>query len=288
LKALKNRIDSIGEIHFNTSAELLRVSDEFFKKKQEVQRLIEINKSKEHELNIAKTTKTNFILKQEYLCYLIDLKKNPKNSVLIGSKVWMTHNLNVDRFSNGDSIKKAGTKDEWKRAFENREPAWCYFMKNGQEIKEYGKLYNCWAIRDQRNLAPEDWHIPSEKEWRLLVEHLGGQRLAGEKMKTQTGWEVYHQKAEFGLYGEQIEGEHSFSGNGTNSSGFSGEPFGDLNYGQVGNSFYGLGESTMWWSSTIASWTKNEVTFGLNNSGKFVNEANNCQMGGMYVRCVKD
>ena len=209
-------------------------------------------------------------------------------NVTIGTQVWATKNLDVSVFRNGDPIPEVKTDAEWTAAGENKQPAWCYFKNDSINYKKYGKLYNCWAIRDKRILAPEGYHIPSENEWRILISFLGGREIAGEKMKSQSGWNIYKQNAEYDRYGELIQSEKSISGNGTNICGFSGHPFGIRSYNQIGDPFYGNKVSTEWWSSTVASWTKNEITFGLSNEGKYVDEGNNSIFGGLYIRCIKD
>lgn len=116
-------------------------------------------------------------------------------------------------------------------------PAWCYFDNdpaNGD---------NWYAVNDPRGLAPEGWHIPSEVEWKMLSGFLGGDKLAGIKMKSITGWN--------GVEELDVLGEPSgkiLNGNGTNESGFSGLPGGSrqLDF----DNFYNLGYNSYWWSST--------------------------------------
>jgi hypothetical protein len=59
--------------------------------------------------------------------YKAELKIIQYNSVKIGNQVWMTENLNVDRFRNGDPIYEAKTAEEWKRAADNEQPVWCFY-----------------------------------------------------------------------------------------------------------------------------------------------------------------
>ncbi|MEY3342970.1 MAG: hypothetical protein RL090_654, partial [Bacteroidota bacterium] len=112
-----------------------------------------------------------------------------KDSVQIGDQTWMTQNLDVDKFRNGDPIKEAKTKEEWLEAAKNREPAWCYHELNEKDGDQYGKLYNYYAVMDPRGLAPEGWHIPSAAEFRILVGHLGCD--AATKLKSKSGWSDY-------------------------------------------------------------------------------------------------
>lgn len=131
------------------------------------------------------------------------------NTVKIGSQVWQIRNLDVDHFANGDPIPQAKTPEEWSRADANKRPAWCYYDGDPANGELYGKIYNWYAVNDPRGLAPRSWHIPSNKEWSLLIEQLGGEEKAGSSMKNIAGW--------FKL------------GNGNNSSGFAGYPGGYCN-----------------------------------------------------------
>jgi uncharacterized protein (TIGR02145 family) len=145
--------------------------------------------------------------------------------VTIGKQVWMTENLDVDKFRNGDPIPQAKTAKEWKKAGENKQPAWCYYNNDPESGAKYGKHYNWYAVNDPRGLAPEGWHIPSDAEWTMLTEYLGDE--AGVKMKTKEGWKE--------------------DGNGTNESGFSGLPGG---YRYPNGTFLNVDMYGYWWSST--------------------------------------
>jgi len=153
------------------------------------------------------------------------------NEVTIGKQVWMSENLNVDKFRNGDPIPEAKTDEEWEKAGENKQPAWCYYDNDPANGAKYGKLYNWYAVNDPRGLAPEGWKIPSDEDWTRLTDFLGGESVAGKKMKSTEFW-------------ADNDGE---SGNGTNESGFSGLPGG----GRDNNgTFNGIGKYGYWWSST--------------------------------------
>lgn len=95
------------------------------------------------------------------------------NEVAINNQVWMTENLNVDKFRNGDPILHAVTDEEWKKAGENGEPAWCYYDNDPVNGEKYGKLYNWYAVNDPRRLAPEGWKIPSDEDWTTLTDLFG-------------------------------------------------------------------------------------------------------------------
>ena len=120
-------------------------------------------------------------------------KTTSKDSVVykevpIGKQVWMTKNLDVAKFRNGDPIPEAKTDEEWVKAGENEQPAWCNYDNNPANGSKYGKLYNWYAVNDPRGLEPQGWHIPSNDEWTVLTDYLGGELNAGAKMKSKTGW----------------------------------------------------------------------------------------------------
>ncbi|MFZ9583254.1 MAG: fibrobacter succinogenes major paralogous domain-containing protein, partial [Crocinitomicaceae bacterium] len=108
-------------------------------------------------------------------------------TVTIGTQVWMTKNLNVSTFRNGDPIPEAKTDEEWKKAGENQQPAWCYYDNNPANGAKYGKFYNWYAVNDPRGLAPEGYHVPTDAGWTQLSDYLGGEDVAGKKMKSTSG-----------------------------------------------------------------------------------------------------
>ena len=85
---------------------------------------------------------------------------------------WMTENLNVDRFLNGDLIPYAKNAAEWKQAAENKTPSWCY-INDDPLTNKYGKLYNWYAVNDPRGLSvSKEYKIPSVLEWELLIHYM--------------------------------------------------------------------------------------------------------------------
>jgi len=86
-------------------------------------------------------------------------------SVTIGSQVWQTMNLNVDRFRNGDLIPQARTNEEWIAAGNSGKPAWCYYNFDNSENSKGNLLYNYFAVKDKRGLAPFGWRIPNVEDF---------------------------------------------------------------------------------------------------------------------------
>jgi uncharacterized protein (TIGR02145 family) len=109
--------------------------------------------------------------------------------VKMGNQIWMKENLDVTTFRNGDTIKQVKTQKEWKIAFDNQQPAWCYYFyddnvygrKNKisdystQYVRRYqkiGKFYNQYALIDPRNIAPIGWSVATAQDWKVLNNYL--------------------------------------------------------------------------------------------------------------------
>jgi len=185
-------------------------------------------------------------------------------SVKIGTQIWMSKNLDVSTYRNGDPIRHASTEQEWSDAASKGEGAWCYYNHDPKNGEIYGKLYNGYCVKDPRGLAPSGYHIPSDLEWSLLSEYLGGEEIAGFKMKSTNGWAT--------------------GGNGDNSSGFNCLPGGICNPNGV---FFWVTSYAAFWSSsetnTTAFWRR-----GLSSSSSKADRALDNKRLGLSVRCLRD
>lgn len=121
---------------------------------------------------------------------------------------------------------------------------------------------------DPRGLAPGGWKIPSDEDWTRLTDFLGGESVAGQKMKSTEFW----------------TGNDGESGKGTNESGFSGLPGGNRNFN---GTFYYIGYYGYWWSSTeydtYFAWSR-----VLNYYDGSVGRDGYNKAGGFSVRCLRD
>jgi uncharacterized protein (TIGR02145 family) len=190
--------------------------------------------------------------------------------VKIGNQEWQIKNLDVDRFRNGDPIPHARTAEEWKSAGEKGEPAWCYYDDDAENGELYGKLYNWYAVNDPRGLAPEGWHLPTDNEWTVLTDYLGGKDMAGGKMKsTETAFWI------------------SPNTGATNESGFSALP-GGLRY--FDGSFSGIKDFAFFWSAAEnkenSSW--NRYLYNSNRSVLRIYNFLDDKSVGASVRCLRD
>jgi uncharacterized protein (TIGR02145 family) len=201
----------------------------------------------------------------------------PTTEVVIGTQTWMTYNLDVTNFRNGEEIPEVKSAEEWRAAGLNNQAAWCYYDNDASNGAKYGKLYNWYAVNDPRGLAPLGWHIPTDAEWTTLSSNLGGEEAAGNQMKSSSGW---------------LENGADKSGNGNDSSGFSGLPGG--NRDSNGN-FSPVGSIGSWWSASEydfkdaisgdpnGAWYRELGSYSLRLYRNSYAKAN-----GKSVRCVRD
>ena len=191
-----------------------------------------------------------------------------KATVKIGAQEWTLRNLDVTTFRNGEPIPEVKTDEEWKRAGDNKQPAWCYYDNNPVNGPIYGKLYNRYAVNDARGLAPIGWHIPTDAEWTAMIEYLGGEKTAGLSMKSTSQWK-----------------ENTSS---NNKSGFEGYPGGarssDGRFEYIGK----LGEDGLWWSSSEGTKGNTGRTIHVYYEYEDLEFGNNEKSSGYSVRCIKD
>jgi len=194
-----------------------------------------------------------------------DIDGNVYNTVTIGTQVWMVENLKTTRYRNGDAIPNVTDATAWTTLTTG---AYCSYNNNAATYKAtYGGLYNWYTVSDSRIIAPVGWHVPTDSEWTTLTTFIGGESIAGGKLKETgtTNWASSNSVA-------------------TNEFGFTAVPGGSrLDDGL----FYDIGSFGYWWSSTeystTSSWYRN---MGYNNSN--VNKVIHRKQNGFSVRCLRD
>ena len=197
---------------------------------------------------------------------ITDIDGNSYPTILTNcsNQKWMQKNLNVSRFRNGDIIPQVTNIKTWTNL---TSPAWCYYNNDAANGTIYGKIYNGYAVNDPRGLAPLGYHIPTDTEWTSLTNCLGGELIAGGKLK-ETGNSYWLQP----------------NSNATNSSGFSGLPGGFRN---TGSSFQELGYYGNFWSSLGNATYAIPRTLNYNNGTISLIDAYD-DADGFSVRCIKD
>lgn len=209
------------------------------------------------------------------------LLTKPKNSLItkyksvnIGNQEWMIENLNVDYFRNGDVIPEAKTEEEWDELGLNEKPAYCYYDINSDYGNIFGKLYNWFAVNDPRNICPTGWHVPTIKEWNILISYLGGESIAGGRLKEKgcSHWIEPNTGA-------------------TNECLFKALPGGNVGRRFVSDClidlFRYMGLGSYFWTSTSFETGCAEQIYIYHNSS-MVESINELKSFGVSVRCIKD
>ena len=158
-------------------------------------------------------------------------------TVKIGKQIWMAENLKV-----------------------KTEGSWCYEDKE-TNCQKYGRLYNWDAAKVA---CPVGWHLPSKEEFEALFVAVGGEDVAGKKLKSISGWEK--------------------NGNGDDAFAFSALPAGGRNY--YGN-YYREGDLAFFWSSTEYN-SDNAYNMYLNFNFDYAYLDDYYKFNGFSVRCLKD
>jgi uncharacterized protein (TIGR02145 family) len=215
--------------------------------------------------------------------------------IAIGNQCWFAENLRTEHYTNGDAIPTNLTSAEWSStsagaAANYGEGENCWLNSNDGtsnspdgdacdpvwSLEEYGRLYNWYAVEDERGLCPSGWHVPTDGEWMTLEMELG----MSESQANGTGWRGTDE-------GTQMKTTHGWAweGHGNNSSGFSGLPGGLVfTDGEVGSA----GDGGYWWSSSLATgsnaWSRH-LNWDDENVLRFSWGGGNY---GFSVRCLKD
>jgi uncharacterized protein (TIGR02145 family)/M6 family metalloprotease-like protein len=195
---------------------------------------------------------------------IIDIDGNSYDIVQIGTQVWMKENLKTSKFNDGNTIPLVTDNISWSTL---TTPAYCYYSNNATTYKNtYGALYN-WHTVSTGKLCPQGWHVPNDSEWQVLINYLGGQSVAGGKLK-ESGT-IHWTSPNTGA---------------TNETGFYALPGGDR---QNDGTFYNIGNYGNLWSSNEVN-TDNAFFWVVNYLSTYISRQNFNKSFGQSVRCIKD
>ena len=184
-------------------------------------------------------------------------------TVLIGEQCWFSENLRCQNYENGDEIPSYLSGNEWQNTNSGAVAVYDENASSLFALETYGRLYNWYAVVDSLGLCPIGWHVPTDGEWMVMTDFLGGPSVVGGKMKTNYGW--------------------GNDGNGTNSSGFSALPGG---YRDDNGGFYSAGSYGVWWSSSPSGSNSWHRALSSSNEGIFRSDVD--RRNGYSIRCIQD
>ena len=184
--------------------------------------------------------------------------------VEIGTQVWMEENLKTTKYNDETSIPLVTDKTAWANL---SIPGYCWYNNDATTNKIiYGALYN-WYTVNTGKLCSTGWHVPTKDEWATPATYLGGESIAGGKLK-ETGT------------------SHWLSPNtgANNTSGFTALPGG---YRYTAGEFDFVGMNGFWWSANESNtdWAYDRE---LDNDNSYYWFFNDPKKAGFSVRCIKD
>lgn len=179
-----------------------------------------------------------------------DIEGNKYRTIVIGKQEWMAENLRTTKFNDGTAIPNFTDMTEWVRTISS---AYCWYDNDISNKMIYGALYN-WSAVNTGKLCPEGWRVPTDSDWIILVDYLGGSDIVVEKLE-RMGFSVIPGGYRYGYYwGEGI--------------------------------FYEKGTNSYWWTSTKATdthiWTRT-----INKKNTKIYRSYFTGNNGFSVRCIK-
>ncbi|PKP47137.1 MAG: hypothetical protein CVT92_17170 [Bacteroidetes bacterium HGW-Bacteroidetes-1] len=209
-----------------------------------------------------------------------DIDGNVYNTVLIGDQCWMKENLKTTTYNNGTPIPNVTEVSAWSSLTSG---AYVWYDNDISWKNSYGALYNWYTTVDDNELCPSGWHVPTNDEWTILTDYIGGiDSPHGNELKSC-------RQVNSPLVGGCNTSEHprwnsSNSAWGTDDYGFSCLSGGYRNYN---GAFVSFGTNTHMWSSTdyqtTHAWGRN-----LYSSSGGIGESYFHKRQGFTIRCLRD
>ena len=210
---------------------------------------------------------------------VVDIDGNKYKTVYIGNKEWFAENLRVTKYNDGIKIPNITTKinknnivSSWG---DKVKECWCFYGDNPANNLKLGKLYTAYVVKNSKNICPVGWHVSTNEDWWEMIDYLGGNKVAGNKLKSKTGWSENY---------------------GTNTSGFNALPGGE----RVIDSFEEQKNIGYWWTSPDEDsdvmhnnfeiyWNeKDSYNFQLGYNVENIKSDAHFNELGFSIRCVKN
>lgn len=198
-----------------------------------------------------------------------DIEGNTYKTIKIGNQVWMAENLRTTKYNDGTTIPLIIDNTSW---IGLSTPGYCWYNHDSETYKAtYGALYNQYAVdalsNGGKNVCPTGWHVPTDLQWTTLTTYLGGESVAGGKLKEA--------------------GTTHWMGNtgGTNETGFTALPGGSRTPSISAFNLVGIGG---YWRSSTEFNTSNAWYRSITNNSSSVNRLSNTKLFGFSVRCLMD
>lgn len=200
---------------------------------------------------------------------LADVDGNTYSMTIIGSQCWMAENLKTTKYRNGTPIDYPGADNNaWTN---NASGAYAWYDNDISWNDSYGVLYNWHAVMNPNKLCPVQWHVPTHDEWTVLIEFLGGEFVAGGKLKSTLTEPDPHPRW------------NSPNVGATNESNWSGLPGG---FRDNTGDYSELGATGVWWTSTEIGGSLAWSHFIVSSDPSIIHNNDFSKGYGLSVRCV--
>jgi uncharacterized protein (TIGR02145 family) len=193
-----------------------------------------------------------------------DIDGNVYHLITIGTQVWLVENLKTTRYNDGAPIPLVTDSAAWSLL---TTPGYCWYNNDIANKNPNGALYNWFAVNTGK-LAPTGWHVPTDAEWTTLTTFLGGESIAGGKLK-ETGFTHWRNP----------------NAGATNETGYTALPGG---HRDINVTFSAMGDDGFWWSVTEYGSTGKVWYRNMNYNAAIVVSVSNNKINGHSVRCVRD
>lgn len=192
-----------------------------------------------------------------------DEDANNYGVVQIGTQTWMAENLKTTKYNEGSTIPLVTDETEWNNLVT---PGYCWYNNDEFAFKStYGAIYN-WYVVNTGILCPKNWHVPTDVEWTILTTYMGGESVAGGKLKDAGTW----------FWNSPNTGA-------TNEAGFTALPGGDRFYT---GTFANIHSASYWWSINESG--SNAIGRLIRSATIDVEKVYILKKTGWSVRCLKN
>jgi len=223
---------------------------------------------------------------------IMDIDSNTYGTVQIGAQCWMSENLRVTHYPNGDEIPYITDNTEWMELDDNNiDDAYCWYNNDSNTYaNKYGGIYTyAAAIADNwqrdnvsdQGVCPDGWHLPSDEEWKTLEIYLGMSASDADL----TGWRGTDQGSKLSNTASMWQDGNLEYNTNFGLSGFNAIPGGARSYSN--GTFYNLGVSGYYWYSTEYD-SEYAYNIYLNFDHADSYRGHYYKSKGYYVRCIKD
>jgi len=191
---------------------------------------------------------TKMICEHEFGSFIDPRDGREYKTIKIGELEWFAENLKFECKNEDGTVKN--------KRYDGKD----------RHLRKYGGLYD-WEMAN--TVCPSGWHLPTAKEWKVLVEAAGGHYAAGRCLKARRGWNRFDEK----------------SGSGTDKLGFGALPGGCF----VSNQFDGEGYDGHWWSASEYTDANMAYSIAMSYSSDAISERDtHNKKEWLSVRCVRD